>query len=630
MAERGEFHVRAVVTESNGEISASVEETNRVRALLGLKPLRVATSGAEKSAEEVAVENFRRAKEEEEKKRQQEEARRRVEEARERRARNEQLKGPTLGEAESNVSSVAAWVQRSRQKAKEQEKRKKAALSRAQAGPAAAYGSKDLSGLEVSHDVDEFEEGKQVILTLKDTDVLQRDEHGVLAGLNEDADELENVKLAEAKRNEERKRRQKRLGQSVYSGWDDDEFEADALALGPKAKKKLLRQYDEEEEAKERLKARTVIEKDGNVQAKARSTQDAGQGDGLPVSLRTEPLAIQSEYYTQQEMDAFKKPKRSKKKEKKEKKEKKVKRKKRKREEDEEDEQDSASKVAKPEPAPPASSEAAEEGDDDIELKLSLERAQRAAAPPVEVKVQPDMQVETRLKPEQPEDAFEIDAEGRRADGTMVFSSTTEFSSRLQHLVRSSDADRAEHAKEEVEEAMDVEEEPAEAVTEESAKEDPQPNPETFDSRQPVVGSSMSAALGILRSGGSLQENYESLSGRAKDRRSGEDDYRKVNDMEKVKKGPRRKGEIGEVVLEYRDEHGRLLTRKEAFRQLSYKFHGHGPGKKKLNKRLAQLEKEQREKSERKTATMKALEATTAATGKAYVVVEGGKRAGGL
>ena len=32
---------RMNVRESNGEVSASIEETNRVRALLGLKPLNV-------------------------------------------------------------------------------------------------------------------------------------------------------------------------------------------------------------------------------------------------------------------------------------------------------------------------------------------------------------------------------------------------------------------------------------------------------------------------------------------------------------------------------------------------------------------------------------------------------------
>ena len=46
--------IKAVVSESNGEISCSVEETNRIRALIGLKPLNNRVS---KEAE--AVKNFK-------------------------------------------------------------------------------------------------------------------------------------------------------------------------------------------------------------------------------------------------------------------------------------------------------------------------------------------------------------------------------------------------------------------------------------------------------------------------------------------------------------------------------------------------------------------------------------------
>ncbi|RYY78598.1 hypothetical protein EON63_17675 [archaeon] len=45
-------------------------------------------------------------------------------------------------------------------------------------------------------------------------------------------------------------------------------------------------------------------------------------------------------------------------------------------------------------------------------------------------------------------------------------------------------------------------------------------------------------------------------------------------------------GREGGVQIEYYDDHGRKLTQKEAFRQLSYKFHGHQPGRKKREKRL--------------------------------------------
>ena len=75
-----------------------------------------------------------------------------------------------------------------------------------------------------------------------------------------------------------------------------------------------------------------------------------------------------------------------------------------------------------------------------------------------------------------------------------------------------------------------------------------------------------------------------------------------------------------EVKLEYRDEHGRLLTRKEAFRQLCYQFHGHGSSKRKEEKKLQQIEREQSEKSGKHSSTFGALKATQKATGKAFVL----------
>ena len=57
--------LKATVSESNGEISCSVDETNRLRALLGLRPLKVDSSGG-KSKEQESVDNFKRTKEEEE------------------------------------------------------------------------------------------------------------------------------------------------------------------------------------------------------------------------------------------------------------------------------------------------------------------------------------------------------------------------------------------------------------------------------------------------------------------------------------------------------------------------------------------------------------------------------------
>ena len=47
-----------------------------------------------------------------------------------------------------------------------------------------------------------------------------------------------------------------------------------------------------------------------------------------------------------------------------------------------------------------------------------------------------------------------------------------------------------------------------------------------------------------------------------------------------------------EVHLEYVDDNGRFLSPKEAFRQLSHRFHGKGSGKKKTEKRNKKVEEE--------------------------------------
>lgn len=52
--------IKAVVSEVNGEISCSVEETNRIRALLGLKPLNI----SKQRQEESAVQNFSKERDE--------------------------------------------------------------------------------------------------------------------------------------------------------------------------------------------------------------------------------------------------------------------------------------------------------------------------------------------------------------------------------------------------------------------------------------------------------------------------------------------------------------------------------------------------------------------------------------
>ncbi|CAN0471217.1 unnamed protein product, partial [Ectocarpus sp. 8 AP-2014] len=103
-----------------------------------------------------------------------------------------------------------------------------------------------------------------------------------------------------------------------------------------------------------------------------------------------------------------------------------------------------------------------------------------------------------------------------------------------------------------------------------------------FLHKQPLAKNGMAATLALLRPSGVLNEKFH-RSGRAKDARKhhGEADETR-EDRESGAK------------LEYRDEWGREITRKEAFRNLCYKFHGYGSGKKKQEKRLKLVEEEKK------------------------------------
>ena len=149
------------------------------------------------------------------------------------------------------------------------------------------------------------------------------------------------------------------------------------------------------------------------------------------------------------------------------------------------------------------------------------------------------------------------------------------------------------------------------------------------------IGKGLAGVLGLLRQTGELTRKNagkEEMRGRAKDERTYEDyealDLKSVVKIDE-KRATSKDKEFArrEIKLEYRDKHGRLLTRKEAFRDLSYQFHGHGSGKRKEEKRNEQIAREQaearlasRQGSEGGVGTLGALKATQKATGKAFIV----------
>jgi len=141
----------------------------------------------------------------------------------------------------------------------------------------------------------------------------------------------------------------------------------------------------------------------------------------------------------------------------------------------------------------------------------------------------------------------------------------------------------------------------------------------------------LGGVLSMLKMTGDLANNRggkEELRGRAKDTKDYGDydelDLKSVVRIDKNRATDKDKLFANkQISLDYRDEHGRLLTRKEAFRQMSYQFHGYGSGKRKEEKRLQQISNEIAEKkkaNDGNRGTLGALKATQEATGKAYVV----------
>ena len=127
----------------------------------------------------------------------------------------------------------------------------------------------------------------------------------------------------------------------------------------------------------------------------------------------------------------------------------------------------------------------------------------------------------------------------------------------------------------------------------------------------------LGAALGIARNRGLLAA-AEEKAGRMFDQKgAGLHAYDDAGGEEAGAKGP-------SFTLDHFDEYGRAMTAKQAFRQMSWKFHGKAPSKKNREKRLLEAEKQLAEKKEDKAmACMHALQAAQQSTKSAHVVMTG-------
>ena len=224
----------------------SIEETNRIRVSLGMKPLPVpgAAGPVFKDApaappEEVGstlesrqaegYDNYRKIQEAEEAKRKREAKAEAIKKARDAAKRFSKLEGKGLGDAEEDDIDTRSWLIKQKKRQKEIEKARKKEQELAEAEIAAEYTAKDLAGVKVGHEIDTFEEGEVQVLTLKDTTIEENEEEG---------DELENLDLRERERLNEKLELKKK--KPVYNPNDIDET----------GEKSILAHYDEEIEGK--------------------------------------------------------------------------------------------------------------------------------------------------------------------------------------------------------------------------------------------------------------------------------------------------------------------------------------------------------------------------------------------
>ena len=173
-----------------GDNELSIEETNKIRLSLGLKPLRVDTPATTAPAdgappvyddtttegrERRAVDNWKAHTEQLEKdasrKRRQDD----IKKAREAAQRFRKLEGVGLADEEDAVEDTTSWVKkmkkRQKQKAEEIARELEEELERA-AAEQKEYTAAELKGLKVSHDLAALDDmGGETILTLKDSTI---------------------------------------------------------------------------------------------------------------------------------------------------------------------------------------------------------------------------------------------------------------------------------------------------------------------------------------------------------------------------------------------------------------------------------------------------------------------------
>ncbi|WWC64651.1 uncharacterized protein I303_107262 [Kwoniella dejecticola CBS 10117] len=672
---------------SMNQESLTIEEAIKLREQLGLSTTAPAEGDGEEAPvdkEALAEANYAQRRQDMRKEKEEKDLKERIEKARNRSALNAKLKGKTLGTSnEDDKLDAKSWIKQQ----KKREKLRAAELARRakemEEADKASYDERDLSGLKVGHDVDEFQEGEDVILTLKDNRILEGDE-----------DELQNVNLVDDAAIRAAKER-KRKAAEQYTGYDDEEFDENRIGV----KADILGKYDDEfssgKAKSEGFRLGAPIEKKMTI-----VDEDTEMGSAPATKIKLN-LDYTKEFdvsdYAKEGEKGFKKPKK-----------KKAKRSTRKAEDGDEDDMQVDGE-------PTFTRRVVADGpdnlvdDDDLQAAIARSRRENAKKKP-KVKVE-DLAAQIAQRKQEDDDALPADTNGDGdEDGRITFDDTSEFvrnvtleslaapvkreragspasgpgpsssSSRQPDQPVIVKIERTEEGQMDEDEDMSEDEE-EDALAEMAAREglsldeyrlkiDKQMQEiENIKKEEegvptesePVVGNGVAGILSMLRNQGAIkattdadkerervqkekdlwladhrrrtaQREYERIMSRGgnKDQAQREYENRMREQQEARDALESYKTYKPDINIVYTDEFGRTMTPKEAWKSLSHKFHGKTSGRMKTEKRLKKIAEERKQLTSSATDTplgmTDAFSRRQQKTGEAHMVLSVGNR----
>ncbi|KAK4122601.1 hypothetical protein N657DRAFT_634649 [Parathielavia appendiculata] len=615
--------------------AASIEEINKVRRAMGMKPLPVpgaapppkeATPEVEigddgkplstlETREAAGYENFKKAQEAEEARRKREAKAAAIKKARELAQRNAVIEGKGLADDDEEVD-VKSWLKNQKKRQKKIEAARKAEEEKAvaAAAKAAEHTTADLAGVKVAHDMAAFLDGDEQVLTLKDTGVLENEEEG---------DELENLALREQEKLQERLDLKKK--RPVYDPNDVDE----TGEIG------LLSKYDEEIHGKKK-KAFTLDSAVATTELAEilEAPVQKRKNQAVDLDVLEDAPAPTSDYLDPSEVKV-KKPK------------KKKSNSTRRRREDDDDVLFQGDTVNGDEPAHEMDVDSGPTAftkkrkvpvddnfvdDEDLQSTLAL---QRREALKKRKKMRPE-DIAKQLR----EEAENLEMETEEDKGLVM----DEISRFVDGLRADPEEDRKPR-KPRPEGAVTTMQDESASEDEEMHDADQRPSRDTSPlvevpasgvEEEKTVAQGMGATLALLRDrhlieegkGAELNEKFrqrqrflnelrrrmdlfdqETRAQRERDRASGRLDRMSAREREEWQRQQNtlreqhqarvidalfREGYRPDVELKYVDGDGRSLDAKEAFKELSHQFHGKGSGKGKTDKKLKKLAEEKR------------------------------------